>query len=214
MEISGFVNYVISLLVICNPFAALPALIGMTKGLSIKEKKRTGAVAGTAVGVILLTMTWFGSWILDFLGITVPAFQVTGGVVIFLLALSMLNAETSRQKQAEDEEDSSLKSSIAIVPLAIPIMAGPGAISTVIVAANGLHGFWNLVLLSLAAVLVALILAVTLYFSTPFEKALGQRGINIINRIAGLILAAIAIQTLSKGLVGLFPVLKGAPSTF
>ena len=215
MKATAFINYVISLIVICSPFSALPALISMTEGLSIEEKKRTGAIAGTAVGVILLAMTWFGSLILDFLGITLPAFQVAGGVVVFLLALSMLNAETSRQKQTrEDEKAATRKASIAIVPLAIPLMAGPGAISTVIVAANSLPGFGNLVLLSFAAILAAFILGVTLYFSTQFEEALGQSGINIINRLAGLILAAIAVQTLSKGLVGLFPALKGAAGVF
>ena len=209
MEFNQFINYFISLLVICSPFSALPALIGLTDGLSDKEKRTTGLVAGAAVGVILLSMTWVGGPFLKFLGIGVPAFEVAGGFVIFLLALSMLNAETSRIKQTtEDQKESRRKHSIAVVPLAMPIMAGPGAISTVIVAAGDNPSLLNHLILSCAAILVALALGITLYFATRFEKMLGHTGINIVNRLAGLILASMAIQTLSKGLIGLFPFLS------
>lgn len=212
MHRAEFTNYFISLLMLCSPFAALPALIGLTDGLSHDEKKRTGLVAGVAVGAILLSMTWVGGAVLEFLGITVPAFQVAGGFVIFLLALSMLNAETSRIKQTtEDQKVAKKKDSIAIVPLAIPIMAGPGAISSVIVGANNFPGMMNKVYLSIAAILVALILGITLYFSTRFERLLGQNGINILNRVAGLILSAMAIQTIANGIVGLFPFVGPAP---
>jgi multiple antibiotic resistance protein len=209
MEYNTFIYYFVSLLVICSPFSALPALITLTQGLSEAEKKRTGLVAGISVGVILVTMTWIGGPLLDFLGITVPAFQVAGGIVVFLLALSMLNAETSRIKQtSEDQKDSRHSNSIAIVPLAIPIMAGPGAISTMIVAVNDNPGVINQLSLSFCAILVALALGITLYFSPKFEKFLGQRGINIVNRLAGLVLAGIAVQTLAKGIIGLFPFLE------
>jgi multiple antibiotic resistance protein len=208
MPFNEFIYHFTSLLVICSPFSALPALLALTHGLSDEEKKRTGLIAGIGVGVILVGMTWIGGPLLDFLGITVPAFQVTGGFIIFMLALSMLNAQTSRMKQTtEDEQETKQRHSIAIVPLAIPIMAGPGAISTVIVAVNAHPGLPNQMLLTLIALLVAFILGVTLYFSTRFEKMLGQRGINILNRLAGLILAGMAVQTLAKGLIGLFPIL-------
>jgi multiple antibiotic resistance protein len=188
MQFSELVNYFISLLVLCSPFSALPALIGLTHGMSDDEKRRTGMIAGIAVGVILVSMTWVGGPFLDFLGISVPAFQVAGGFVVFMLAMSMLNAETSRIKQTtEDQKEARYKHSIAIVPLAIPIMAGPGAIS-------------------------ALVLGITLYFSTKFERMLGQTGINIVNRIAGLILSAMAVQTIAKGIIGLFPFLGGGHS--
>jgi multiple antibiotic resistance protein len=146
--------------------------------------------------------------LLDFLGISVPAFQVAGGFVVFMLAMAMLNAETSRIKQTtEDQKEAKHKHSIAIVPLAIPIMAGPGAISTVVVAVNSHPGVLNQIYFSGSAIIVALVLGITLYFSTGFEKMLGQTGINIVNRIAGLILAAMAVQTLSSGIIGLFPFL-------
>ncbi len=206
MNFTDFVYYFISLLVICSPFSALPALLTLTQGLSDEEKRQTGIIAGMGVGIILIAMTWIGGPLLDFLGISVSAFQVAGGFVVFMLALSMLNAETSRMKQTtEDQKETKQRHSIAIVPLAIPIMAGPGAISTMIVAVNDNPGFLNQLLLSLCAIFVAFVLGVTLYFSTHFEKMLGQRGINIVNRLAGLILAGMAVQTLAKGIIGLFP---------
>lgn len=208
MKFTELVNYFISLLVICSPFSALPALIGLTQGMSDDEKRKTGVIAGVAVGVILVVMTWIGGPLLDFLGISVPAFQVAGGFVIFMLAMAMLNAETSRIKQTtEDQKEARYKHSIAIVPLAIPIMAGPGAISTVIVAVNSHPGILNQVYFTFGAIIVAFVLGVTLYFSTHFERMLGQTGINIVNRIAGLILAAMAVQILSNGIIGLFPFL-------
>ncbi len=206
MEYNTFIYYFVSLLVICSPFSALPALINLTQGHSEQEKKRTGLVAGVGVAIILVTMTWIGGPFLEFLGISLPAFQVAGGIVVFLLALSMLNAETSRIRQTtEDQKESKQRNSIAIVPLAIPIMAGPGAISTMIVAVKDNPGVINQIFLSFCAILVALALGVVLYFSTKVEKLLGQRGINIVNRLAGLILAGISVQTLASGLIGLFP---------
>ena len=208
MEYQVYIKYFISLFVICNPFAALPALISLSQGRSLNEKKKIGIIAAATVAFILIAMTWVGGPILKFLGITVPAFQVAGGFVIFLLALSMLNAETSRLKQTtEDQKEARQRESVAIVPLAIPIMAGPGAISTVIVAVDSNPSMQNHFIFSICAVLVAFFLGMNLYFAGHFEKLLGQTGINILNRIAGLILSAMAVETLSKGLIGLFPFL-------
>jgi|SRR5579872_2958466 len=212
MSYSTLVNYFISLVVICSPLSALPALLGLTRGRSIEEKRRIGIRAGIAAGVILVVVTWIGAPLLELFGIGVPAFQIAGGIVVFLLALSMLNAEQSRMKQTtEDQKEAEHKGSIAVVPLAIPILAGPGAISTVIVAVNDHPGFVNQIFFSLTAVLVMGVLAATLYFAGTLEKLLGHTGINIFNRIGGLVLAALAVETLSKGLLSLFPILASHP---
>lgn len=208
MDFPQLVNYFISLLVICSPLSALPALLGLARGRTLEEKRRTGIVAGFAVGIILVFVTWIGGPFLDFLGIRVPAFQMAGGTVVFLLALAMLNAEQSRMKQAQEDEGESIhKESIAVVPLAIPIMAGPGAISTVIVAVKDYPGFLNHFYMSISAICAAAVLGVVLYFAGSIEKMLGHTGINIINRLGGLILAAMAVESLARGAVGLFPIL-------
>lgn len=201
-------NSFVTLLLICSPLSALPALLGLTLGRTDKEKRRTGIIASGAMGIILITVAWIGSPLLNFLGISVPAFQIAGGIVIFTLAMSMLNAEQSRMKQAEEDlSESERKPSVAIVPLAIPIMAGPGAISTVIVLVNEYPDVLNQLAVSASAVLVAATLAVVLYFAGSLERVLGHTGINIINRIGGLVLAAKAVGSIYAGMIGLFPFL-------
>lgn len=206
MDVPRLIQYYVALLVICNPFSAIPGLLSLTQGRSLEEKQHTGMRASIAVAVILITVTWIGAPLMNFFGISVAAFQLAGGIVVFLLALSMLNAEVSRMKQTtEDQKEARHKDSIAVVPLAIPLMAGPGAISTVIVATNDFPGLASQVYASICAVLVALSMGICLYFAGRLERMLGQTGINIVNRIGGLILAAIAIETFSKGAIGLFP---------
>ncbi|HSX11352.1 MAG TPA: MarC family protein [Chlamydiales bacterium] len=205
MDFTQFVNHFIALLVIANPLSALPAVLRVTRNQTFAEKRHTGLVAAFAVGIILLIATWIGTPLLMILGIGLPAFQVTGGVVIFMMALSMLNAEESPMKQTAEEQKERQGDMGAIVPLAIPIIAGPGAISTVIVSVNQFPGVVNQVLISIASVLVALAMGVLLYFAGDIEKLFGKTGINIVKRLGGLILAAIAVQVLSEGIIGLFP---------
>lgn len=211
LDLAEFVNHFIALLVIANPLSALPAVLRVTRQQSLAEKRHTGLVATFAVGIILLVTTWIGTPLLIVLGIQLAAFQVAGGVVIFILALSMLNAEESPIKHSTEEHKEKQSDFGAIVPLAIPIIAGPGAISTVIVSVNQYPGVLNQILISISAILVSFVMGVLLYFAANLEKLFGKSGINIINRLGGLILAAIAVQTLANGIMGLFPVLKGHP---
>ncbi|HSX25670.1 MAG TPA: MarC family protein [Chlamydiales bacterium] len=210
MDLSQFVNHFIALLFIANPLSALPAVLRITRNQNLKEKRHTGLTSAFAVGVILLVVTWVGTPLLMILGIKLPAFQVAGGFILFMMALSMLNAEESPIKNTPEEGKEKRTDTGAIVPLAIPIIAGPGAISTIIVSVNEFPGLLNQAMLSVSAILVALAMGVLLYFAADLEKFFGTSGINIINRLGGLIIAAISIQTMATGLMGLFPIL-GAP---
>jgi multiple antibiotic resistance protein len=211
MELSQLLTYFVTLLVICNPFSAMPAFLSLTQGRNFKERRRTGIVASFAVAVILLVAAWIGGSLLHFLGISVASFQCAGGIVLFMLALSLLNAEVSRMKQtSEDQKDAKRKDSIAVVPLAIPLMAGPGAISMVIVSVYSHPGVLGQFYMSICAIVVAAVLGAILYFASNLEKLLGHSGINIVNRLGGLILAATAVETIAKGVVGLFPQLGPA----
>lgn len=205
MEFSQIVNYFINLFVVCSPLSALPALMNLSRGRSLAEKKSIARTASIAVAVILVIVTWVGGPILSFFGIKVPAFQLAGGFVLLLVAFSMLNAQTSRIKQTtEDEEAAAQKESIAVVPLAMPIMAGPGAITTVIVGVSSHPDPLSQFYMSLCAVLVALTTGSVLYFASPIERVLGQTGINIVTRIGGLILASLSVQAIATGAHGLY----------
>jgi multiple antibiotic resistance protein len=210
MDFGEFIKFFISLLVVCNPFSAIPAILGFTRGRSEEEKKRISLVTSFSVSIIFLLSIWLGGPLLHFFDIRISAFQLAGGFVLFLLSLSLLNAEESTISLGPDEEkDARKKSAIAVVPLAIPIIAGPGAISTAIVFNTSFPGIANRLVMSACSLLVALAISACLVFANKLEKLLGNTGINIMGRIGGLILAAIAVETMSKGLVGLFPGLLG-----
>jgi len=208
MDSTEFVNHFIGLLVIANPLSALPAVLRITQHMTLSEKRRSGIVSAIAVGIILVMVTWIGMPMLMILGIQLPAFQIAGGLVLLLLAFSMLNAEESSMKSTPVELKEKKTDSAAIVPLAIPIIAGPGAISSVIVSVNVYPGLVNQLLITTSCVLVALVMGILLYFASNLERILGKSGINIINRVGGLILAAIAVQSLANGIIGIFPGMK------
>ena len=208
MTLVDFINFFITLFIISNPMAALPAFLKVTGGDSVEQRKKTALQTGFAVLVILTLMTFIGSSFLKVLGIQVYAFQITGGLILLLLAFSMLNASTSRiQETQEEQKEAKKKESVAIVPLAIPLIAGPGAISTIILEVSINPTFTLQLFVTLGCFLVALIMGSLLYFASGLEKKLGQTGLNIFSRLGGLILAAMSIQTIANGLIGLFPVL-------
>jgi len=209
MEFSQIVNYFVNLFVVCSPLSALPALINLSQGRSELEKKSIARKASVAVAIILVVVTWIGGPFLLFFGIKVPAFQLAGGFVLLLVAFSMLNAQPSRiQQTREDQQEAAHKESIAVVPLAMPIMAGPGAITTVIVNVSTHDDFVSQLYMTLCAVLVAVITGSVLHFAHQIEKMLGHTGISIFTRIGGLILASLAVQSIANGIHGLFMILK------
>ncbi len=201
MKTPLIVNYFISLFMLCSPLAAIPVFLNLTQGRQKEARSRVAVILGVAVGLILIITTWIGGFLLEVLGIRIPAFQCAGGIIVFLLALSMLNAQMSPMRQTEDEENA--KAVIPIVPLAIPVMAGPGALSGVIVTANTYNAFSDLVILSLCGALVGAATALVLYFGVQLEKKLGPTGLNVVTRIGGLILAALAVEIFVRGIEGL-----------
>jgi multiple antibiotic resistance protein len=205
MSMTDFFQFYISLLVICSPFIAVPALINLTQGHSRSEKRRAGSIAAFAVTLVLVASAWIGTSLLAAFGISVSSFRLAGGIIIFLLALSMLRTEFKEEKV---KGRGIFGASVAVVPLAIPLIAGPGSISSVIVATTEFLGVWNQVYISIAATLVGLSLWICLFFSFYLEKWLGVIGLSIVSRLGGLILAAISVEVMTKGIIGLFPVLR------
>jgi len=163
-------------------------------------------VSSLAVGIILIACLVLGSGILRAFGITVDSFRVAGGLLLMIMAISMLYAAPSpinttgtEQTEAEEKED------VAVVPLAIPLMAGPGAISTVIVFAQLSTSFYHYLMVSVVTVSVAVV-TVTILLSAPVIGSLfGKTGMNIVTRVMGLILAAIAVEFIATGMLSLFP---------
>ena len=198
----------IALFAIVNPIGSVPIFISATDGWNRKEKLRTANVVTVTVFLVLLTSALFGDGILEFFSITIPSFQVGGGILILLIAINMLHAKQSHSKQTPEEARTlEERDVIAIVPLSIPLLAGPGAIGSMIIAAQQSKTFLGHISLAIPIFVVAILIWLTLQLSSYIADKLGTIGINIVTRLMGLILAAMAVEFIAHGLIGLFPAL-------
>ncbi|MES1988376.1 MAG: MarC family protein [Pseudomonadota bacterium] len=198
----------VALFAIVNPIGSVPIFISATDGWGRKEKLRTANVVALTVFLVLLTSALFGDGILEFFSITIPSFQVGGGILRRLIAINMLHAKQSHSKQTPEEAKTlEERDVIAIVPLSIPLLAGPGAIGSMIIAAQQSKTFIGHISLVIPIFVVAILIWVTLQLSSYIADKLGTIGINIVTRLMGLILAAMAVEFIAHGLIGLFPAL-------
>jgi multiple antibiotic resistance protein len=152
--------------------------------------------------VVLAAFTFGGHYILRFFGVTVPAFRVAGGIILFMVAIQMLQVKPARIRISPEEEKEGVeKEDIAVVPLAIPMLSGPGAITTVIVLGSEHEGWTPRLLIMLSSLLTSIIFS----RSVSMARVLGKSGVNILTRIMGLILAVIAVEIVVSGIRGMFP---------
>jgi multiple antibiotic resistance protein len=197
-----------ALLSIVNPVGAIPVFIKLTDSQSMEERYRTCRHSAVTTGMVLLVSLALGETVLAFFGITIASFRVGGGILIMLIAISMLHAQTSQTKHTEEEaRDSMERDTVAVVPLGIPLLAGPGAISTIILNAQRYSSLSHYLILVAEILLVALSVWLSLR-SAPFIAALlGRTGINIVTRIMGLIMTAVGVEFIATGMKELFPIL-------
>lgn len=196
----------VGIFAILNPLGAIPIYLSMTANKSEAEIKRIAIKTAIAVAIILVISIWAGSAVLQFFGITMPAFRIASGLLVLLVAISMFHAKTSGASHTDQEAiEATQKDDIAIVPLAIPLLAGPGAISLVIVNANQMDQWFEKILLSLGTLILAVVIWLTLRIANSLGKLMGTAGINTATRIMGLLLAAMAVQFMIVGIVEAFP---------
>jgi len=204
--VSGYQEYLrflVTLTAVLDPFLAVPIFLTVTAAGDKRSRRRLANTVTLAVFLVLAGSAIFGERLLRLLGASLPAFQVGGGLVLLLMALAMLNAQAGeiRQTRAEAAE---LHSRAGVVPLAVPLLAGPGAISTTIIAAQQ-GGIAHNTLLVVCIALVCALLWIMLGLAERIARRLGTTGLNIATRLLGLLLAALAIQTMAEGLRELFP---------
>lgn len=205
-DIANLFKLTIALLAIVDPIAGIPMFLSATAGNSQASRRRTAQVVAITVFCVLGVSALIGTEILKFFGISIPSFLIGGGILLLMLAISMLQAQDSRIRQTPDEaEEAAEKDAVAVVPLGIPLLAGPGAISTMIIATHKAPGFVQHLTLLIPAVVIALIVWGTFAAATRISERLGKTGMNIITRVMGLIIAAIAIEYIYRGLIELFP---------
>ncbi|MCU0229313.1 MAG: YchE family NAAT transporter [Bryobacterales bacterium] len=203
---ADYARNLVGLMAIVDPIGAVPLFIGLMPHANSQERKRTARNAAIAVAIILVGSMFAGEPVLRLFGISIPAFRVGGGILILLMALDMLKANHGRTRHtAEEDEEALAADSIAIVPLAIPLMAGPGAISLVIVTANRANDLFDVGALVVSCLVTAFSIWVCLRLASPIRRLLGATGINIATRVMGMILTAIGVELITTGTRELFP---------
>jgi len=206
MQDMSFMLLLVGLLAIVNPLGALPIFLSMSDKDDPNADIRTINRAASAVALILLVSAWTGESLLGFFGITIDAFRVGGGLLILLMGISMLHGKQSHVQHCPNETvEAEAKEDISVVPLAIPLMAGPGSISLVILDAHKVHSWSGEIMLALAIITVAVIVWLVLFIAEKMSDKLGAIGLNIATRIMGLILAAIGVQFIADGIKQLLP---------
>ena len=202
----------IALLAIVNPIGVVPFFIHFTQAFSHEQRRQTIRVTSFTVFVVVAVSALAGLKILEFFGISLASFQVGGGTLLLISSLAMLNAQPAESKPgdlSESQEKIDAGASIAVVPLAIPLLTGPATISTVVIYAEKTRHIWELAALVGYGLVIGLVTYAALSASGRIAQVLGRTGINVMTRLMGLMLAAMAVELLADGLLKLFPVLAG-----
>ncbi len=208
---NDLLKFAITLLSIINPLGAIPVFLGYVKNnrkINIKKVSKNTAIASS---ITLILSLFLGQSLLKFFGISIASFTIGGGLLLFTMAFSMISAHQSNtQMNTEERETLDFEREISIIPLAIPLLSGPGAISTSIIYAKNfthpLHWFGAIVMI----LIIGLIIKLTLQYSEFIGDKLGQLGLNVMTRIEGLILLSMSIEMIVSGVKDMMPILKAA----
>ena len=200
-ELAFFLKAFISLIAIMNPFSSVPIVISLVQDYSVKEIRIIAFKAALYAAFILIFFLFTGDLLFKFMGITLPAFKVGGGILLFLIALNLVYGEFGKEKGKKHEIEAALqRENIALIPLAMPLLAGPGSITTVLILRASAKSIKEVTLL-LGAIIVASFLAFIVFASSYFLYNLfGRTGINVLSRITGILLLAVSVQFITEGL--------------
>lgn len=193
-----------SILFLVDPFAALPTFLAITDGADPARRRRTALKGAFTCFVVLTSFALAGEAIFRAFGITLPAFEIAGGIILLMIGLDMLEAKRSPTQEAQGEtEDAARKEEAGIVPLGVPMLAGPGAITSVMVLVGQVERPWQMAAILIAILITALVCYLVLGNSDKVVRLLGETGIRILVRIMGLLLVALAAQYFVNGLTDL-----------
>jgi multiple antibiotic resistance protein len=198
--LESLITILVPLVIIMDPLGNLPFFLLFTEENAPSQRRRVAATSSLTACVILIAFGMTGDGILRFFGIGLPAFQLAGGFIFFVYALQMLHVIPGGLKSTSEEEQEGVeKENVALVPLATPLLAGPGAITAVLVWKKTAQSPVNIVLLLAAIVMACLIVYLTFYFGARIVGTMGVGGIRVVTRLMGLLLAVIAVQFMVSG---------------
>lgn len=205
-ELGFGLSFFVTLLSVLNPLHAVPLYLSMVPNPAPETTRRVARISALTVLAALGLTLVVGDDLLSFFGITVPAFQVGGGLLILMMAMSMLQGQTPPAKSTPAEAAEAAQwREIAVVPLGTPILAGAGSMSTIIVFEHDAITWEHWAMLAIGIVLNVFLCWLFLRYSDALIRALGRTGVNVVSRLMGMILVAMAIQFMADGIHGLFP---------
>jgi multiple antibiotic resistance protein len=206
---AALVSFMAALFSMMNPIGNLGVFAGMTANRTGAQAVRIAWTGAIAIGITLLIVTWSGPMLLHFFGISVDTLRAAGGVIVLLIGLQMLFNKSEHKHSSAELKEAEDNDSIAVVPLAIPIVAGPGTMATVLVAAQQNSSVLSKVEISAVVIVFAALCGILFSFAAPISKWMGEAGMGVVTRVMGMILSAIAMGMLADGLKGLLPGLAG-----
>ncbi|MBF0546263.1 MAG: MarC family protein [Candidatus Riflebacteria bacterium] len=194
-------SHFVTVLAIVDPFATAPIFLAITPNNTNDERKKMALQAAIIACGVLLVFVFTGNWVFNFFGISVSAFRVAGGILLLSTALDTLRTNEGGKPQTPEEKRESVeKADVTITPLAIPLLAGPGAISTVALLGSNSKNIGELVIVGLAVIVACAVSWLILKNSSRLIKFIGQIGLKIVTRIMGLLLAGIGVQFILSGI--------------
>lgn len=205
------IKIILAFMVLINPFGALTLFLDSTHGYSLNNRRKVARIACLTIFITISFFTLAGETLLKALGISIGSFQLAGGILVFLIALNMMNGEGNPVKPDQENFDvdhlqgAPPTMAAAVVPIAIPMMIGPGGISTVIIYSSQVTGILQVSAILIAGLFISLFCYVALMAAGRISRLLGDTGLNIMSRIMGMLLAAVAIEIIVNGLRTLFP---------
>ncbi|MEX7695100.1 YchE family NAAT transporter [Enterobacter hormaechei] len=201
-----YFKFFIGLFALVNPVGIIPVFISMTSYQTAAARNKTNLTANLSVAIIVLTSRYLWAAIFPVFGISIDSFRIAGGILVVTIAMSMISGKLGEDKQNKQEKsETAIRESIGVVPLALPLMAGPGAISSTIVWGTRYHSLMHLIGFSVAIALFALCCWGVCRMAPWLVHLLGQTGINVITRIMGLLLMALGIEFIVTGIKSIFP---------
>ena len=206
MTITDAIKFMVAMIIMLNPLGSISIFLQLTKR-STKHRQIAKSTA-VAIIIIMLVTLWTGEELLNLLGISIPSFRFAGGIILLLMGLAMLQSrESPVSHTSEDDAAAKERESIAVVPMALPVIVGPGAISTMIIATGDYPRMLDRMTLSIICIFLGIAVGAMLYYATSIFKLVGESVIKVVTRIMGMIIMAIAVGMLADGLIGLLPAL-------
>lgn len=210
-ETNDILKFAITLLSIINPLGAIPVFLGFTKHHKNLDIKKVSYTTSIAVITTLLISLFLGQMLLNFFGISIASFTIGGGLLLFTMAFSMISAHQSNARiNTEEIRSFDFEREIGIIPLAIPLLSGPGAISTSIIYSKGFSHISHWVGAVVVILIIGLVIKLILSYADKIGDRLGQIGLNVMTRIMGLILLSMSIEMIASGIKEIMPILKAS----